>query len=98
MKNNNQMKFNNLIQSNNQINFNTVTIYDCFIYNQKNELFTGTNQNYCNLCKQTASKIYSSHQVLILILNRWKNNMYNVKLEFYEIIDITQFVLVKNTP
>ncbi len=24
--------------------------------------------------------------------------MYNVKLEFYEIIDITQFVLVKNTP
>ena len=70
MKNNNQMKFNNLIQSNNQINFNIITIYDCFIYNQKNELFTGTNQNYCNLCKQTASKIYSSHQVLILILNR----------------------------
>ena len=103
MKYNNQIQFNNLIQSNNQINFNTVTIYDCFCYNQKTELFTGTNQNYCNLCKQTSdtyytNKIYSTPQILILILNRGKNNMYNVKLEFYETIDISQYVLTKNTP
>ena len=100
---NSQIQYNNLIQSNNQINFNTVTIYDCFYYNQKTELFTGTNQNYCNHCKQTAdsyytNKIYSTPQSLILILNRGKNNMYNVKLEFYETIDITQFVLDKSTP
>ena len=103
MKYNNQIQFTNLIQSNNQINFNTVTIYDCFCYNQKTELFTGTNQNYCNLCKQTSdtyytNKIYSTPQILILILNRGKNNMYNVKLEFYETIDISQYVLTKNTP
>ena len=103
MKFNNQIQFNNLIQSNNQINFNTVTIYDCFNYNQKTELFTGTNQNYCNLCKQTSdsyytNKIYSTPQILILILNRGKNNMYNVKLEFYETIDISQYVLSNNTP
>ena len=98
-----QMMFNNQMQCNNQMMFNTVTIYDCFCYNQKTELFTGTNQNYCNLCKQTAdsyytNKIYSTPQILILILNRGKNNMYNVKLEFYETIDISQYVLSKDTP
>ena len=103
MQSNNQMLFNNQIQFNNQINLNTVTIYDCFYYNQKTELFTGTNQNYCNICKQTydsyyTNKIYSTPQSLVLILNRGKNNMYNVKLEFYETIDISQFVLDKNTP
>ena len=36
--------------------------------------------------------------VLVLILNRGKNNIYNLKLNFYEIIDITQFVLQKDTP
>ena len=97
------MKYNNQMQFNNQINLNTVTIYDCFCYNQKTDLFTGNNQNYCNICKQTAdsyyiNKIYSTPQSLILILNRGKNNMYNVNLEFYETIDITQFVCYKNTP
>ena len=97
------MQSNNQIQFNNQIDFNTVTIYDCFIYNQKTELFNGPNQNYCNICKQTAdsyytNKIFSTPQSLILILNRGKNNMYNVKLEFYETIDISQFVLSKDTP
>ena len=99
----NQMQFNYQMQFNNQMNFNTVTIYDCFSYNQKTELFTGPNQNYCNLCKQTfdsyyTNKIYSTPKNLILILNRGKNNMYNVKLEFYETIDITQFVLSNNSP
>ena len=97
------MKYNNQMQFNNQINLNTVTIYDCFCYNQKTDLFTGNNQNYCNICKQTAdsyyiNKIYSTPQSLILILNRGKNNIYNVNLEFYETIDITQFVCYKNTP
>ena len=32
---------------------------------------------------------------MILILNRGKNNIYNVKLEFEETIDLTQFILNK---
>ena len=96
------MKYNNQIQSNNQINC-TITIYDCFYYNQKSELFSEINQNYCNICKKSTdsyntNKIYSTPQVLILILNRGKNNMNNINLEFYEKIDITQFVLFRNTP
>ena len=55
------------------------------------------------MCKQLSdslytSKIFSSPKVLVLILNRGKNNIYNVKLNFDEIIDITQFVLQKDTP
>lgn len=101
------MKYNNLNQqNNNQINMNAnniVNIYDCFNYYQRNDLFTGDNKNYCNICKQLydsiySCKIYTSPNYLILILNRGKANIYNVKLDFPEIIDITQFVLKKETP
>ena len=80
---------------------NSVTLYDCFYYNQKVDKFTGENRNYCNICKQLydslyCSKIFSSPNVLILILNRGKNNIYNVKLEFTETIDLTQFIVKKD--
>ena len=80
---------------------NFVTIYECFFYNQKTDLFTNYNRNYCNICKQLAdskytSKIFMSSNILILILNKGKNNIYNVKLDFTEKIDITQFVLKKD--
>ena len=82
---------------------NTVTIYDCFYYNQKSEMFTGENRNYCNICKQLYDSIYTTNifigpNNLILILNRGKGNIYNVKLEFSEIIDISQFIMQKDKP
>ena len=87
----------NCIQANNNI----VSLYDCFSYNQKIELFTEQNRNYCNICKQLfdsnyCSKMYISPKILVLILNRGRGNMYDVKLDFTEIIDITQFVLNKD--
>ena len=36
----------------NSYNNNRVNINECFVYNQKSELFTGENQNYCNICRQ----------------------------------------------
>ena len=95
MKNGNNM-MNNMIMSQN----NAVTLEECFTYNQKTDFFTGENKNHCNICKQLwdslyTSKIYSAPNVLVLILNRGKNNVFNVKLNFTEIIDITQFVSVK---
>ena len=65
---NSQMKYNNI-----QINNNRVSIYDCFDYNQKSELFTGENINYCNICKQLydsiyTSKIYKSPNVLVFYI------------------------------
>ena len=85
-----------------QIN-NRISIDDCFSYNQKRDYFTGENKNYCNNCKtlcdsEYTSKIYISPNVLILILNRGKGNIYQVKLDFQESIDITQYVIIKDKP
>jgi len=87
---------------NNNNRINTVTLEDCFYYNQKLDYFTGDNKNYCNICKQTwdsnyITKIYSAPSTLILILNRGKNNCYDVKLNFTETIDITHFVTIKSS-
>ena len=96
---NNSSQYNNFIPNQNNI----VNIFECFSYYQKTELFNGENQNYCNNCKQTfdslyTSKIYISPNILILILNRGKGNIYNVKLDFTETIDISQFILQKEKP
>ena len=87
--------------TNNSIN--SVNIYDCFNFYQKSDLFTGDNKNYCNICNQLydsiyTNKIYISPNYLILIINRGKGNIYNIKLEFSEIINITQFILKKDKP
>ena len=83
--------------------YNIVNIYECFENYQISELFTGQNQNFCNKCNQLnnslyTSKIYVSPNVLIIILNRGKGNIYDVKLIFSEIINITKYVLMKDTP
>jgi ubiquitin C-terminal hydrolase len=82
---------------------NIVSLYDCFVYNQKTEHFSQDNKNYCNICKQLCdslytTKIFISPNILILILNRGKGNIYDVKLNFDENIDITDFVIQKDTP
>ena len=81
-----------------QVNTNFVTLEECFVYYQQNELFTGQNRNYCNLCKQLSNALYSTKifvapEILVLILNRGKGNIFDVKLIFYEYIDITKFIL-----
>ena len=78
-----------------------VTISDCFLYNQKIDYFTGENKNYCNICKQLyesqyTSRIFVSPNVLIIILNRGKGNIYKIKLDFPKNLDITDFVIQKD--
>ena len=100
MKDNNNMK--------NIFNFfcgpsNVVNLDDCFLYNQKTDLFTGENKIYCNICKQMSdseytSKIYISPNILILILNRGKGNKFKIKLDFGMKLDITNYVLQKEKP
>ena len=80
---------------------NIMNMFECFYYNQKNDLFTGDNKNYCKICNQLydsvrTNKIYTSPNVLILILNRGKGNIYDVKLNFDLTIDISDFVLSKD--
>ena len=81
-------------------NLNEVNIYDCFDFYQKEDIMQGENQMWCKYCNQnTPSKygtfIYSSPEYFILILNRGKGNMYDVKLHFGEVIDISRYVKLK---
>ena len=83
------------------LNINTVSLIDCFWYNQKIEYFTGQNRNYCNECKHISdamcmNKIFSSPKYLILIMNRGKNNVFKIHLDFSEFLDLNQFVVQKD--
>ena len=100
-KNNN----NSIQNNNNQINQNNniVNLYDCFYYNQKTDFCTGENQKYCFICRQLfdsfyTSKIYISPNVLIIILDKGIGNIYDIKIDFNETIDISEFVLIKDNP
>ena len=90
----NYLKFNCLIFPLEKVknNSNSVTLNDCFKYNQK-EFFTTCNVCQTNNLKYT-SKIYICPSVLILILDRSKDNIFDIKLNFSETIDITQFVSI----
>ena len=70
---------------------------------KKAKLFTGEIRVYCNIYKQLydstyESIIFSISNVLILILNRRKNNILDIKLDFIETIDTIQFVLQPDNP
>ena len=77
---------------------NELTLDDCFDFNEKEELMTGQNQIYCNLCHQNSDSIYGNKilglpNILIMILNRGKGNIYKVDLNFPTDINLTKYVL-----
>ena len=79
---------------------NEVSLEDCFDYNQRTIYHTGNSRRYCKICQQLCdslytSKIYSCPNVLVLVLYRGKNNMFNVKLNFEETINITKYESLK---
>ena len=82
---------------------NTVTIYECFEYYQKFDNMTGQNQIFCNKCKKMSNSVNNTSlitcpKVLIINLNRGKGLQFDVKLNFDEFIDISQFIYFKKTP
>ena len=92
-----QNNFNNFGYDNNKIN-----IYDCFYYDQRINYLTGQNIIYCNYCEQTCPSsmrniLYKGPQILIIILNRIKGIQYKVKINFFEEINLENFIEIKNT-
>ena len=86
---------------------NVVYLFECFFYNQKTDFFTAygpngiDNRQHCNICGQTydsayTTKIFVSPNILVLILNRGKGNVFNIKLDFPLQFDSTQFVLSRS--
>ena len=73
---------------------NTVlNLYDAFLNQQEKEALTGENQIYCNNCKKLNNgchqqSLYELPRVLIIILNRGKDNAdFNDEFNFPEILD-----------
>ena len=84
-----------------KLNNNIVDIMDCFEYNQKQDLFQGNDQIYCNKCNGMSNAYYTSYletapKVLILLLNRGVGIQFKIKLEFTTELDITKYVNQKN--
>jgi len=81
---------------------NEVNIYDCFFYDQKINYMTGSNIMYCNFCRQTCNTsmrtiLSTGPEILIIILNRGQGIEYNVKINFLEVINLENFIEMKQT-
>ena len=79
-------------------NLDQVNIYQCFYYFQSQNEISG----YCDKCGLDEAKllnntiIYSSPVILILIFNRGKGLQFNIKINFPEILDLSQVILNEN--
>lgn len=76
---------------------NFVNIYYCFDYNQREANFVGENLIYCDICNKLSpttyeTYLYSTPNIIILILNRGISDEFKVKMEFYTEIDLNNYV------
>ena len=91
-------------QFNQNININNpdINLIECFEYYGKIDLMTGENAMYCNFCQINCNSFYSTSlytlpNYLILILNRGKGNSYKCNVSFPEILDLSQYVIRKES-
>ena len=87
---------------NNNFNDNMVNIDDCFNYDRKINTMSGDNAMYCNYCKQTCdsqmcTNLTTGPEVLIILLNRGKGKEFDVKLNFPEKLDLSNYIELKGT-
>jgi len=80
--------------------FAAVTLEDCFVHYQVEELLCGSNQIYCNNCKQMADAttkniLFTSPEVITIILNRGKGLEFDVNFEYPLVLDIDKYVIQK---
>jgi ubiquitin C-terminal hydrolase len=80
-----------------------ISIYDAFDCDKKEEILDGENMIYCNKCKKLnpgihQQTIYSLPKVLIIILNRGRNNQdFNEEFNFSKELDLSiENYVIKN--
>jgi ubiquitin C-terminal hydrolase len=93
---------------NNYNNYNNIPdlpkkldIHDCLKEFFKDEILSGENQMYCNICKKMCDStnttlIYKAPNILILILNRGKGNSFECEIKFSskEILDLSKYNII----
>ena len=82
--------------------FASVTLENCFENYQEPEVLSGMNQIYCSNCRRqanasTRNRIFTSPEVMTIILNRGKGLEFNFKFEYPLIINLDKFVQDKNS-
>ena len=80
--------------------FISVTLEDCFNHYQVEELLNGENQIYCNNCNKmadakTKNLLYTSPEVMTIILNRGKGLEFEVNFEYPLVLDIDKYIIQK---
>ena len=90
------------LNNNNNPNSNMVDIYDCFEFDRRINYMMGDNSMYCNYCKQTCfcsmkTVLTTGPEILVIILNRGKGIQFNVKINFYLDLNLSQFIELGNT-
>ena len=90
--------------NNNQFNMinNEVNIYECFEYDRKINIMSGSNSMYCNNCKLNCNGsiftyLVTGPEILILLLDRGKGIKFNIKINFVEFLDLSNYIEYKNT-
>ena len=94
--------FNNFNNNNFLLNNKTVNIYDCFDYDKKINYMGGSNAMYCNNCKVNRdctmqTFLAAGPEILILLLNRGKGKEFDVKIDFYEEINLFNYIEYNGT-
>ena len=78
-----------------------LTLDQCFESYLKPDYLTGDNKQYCNKCGVLSNSIYStfiysSPNILILILNYGKGILFQCDIQFDEYINISKYIDAKN--
>jgi len=96
--------FKNQNMNQNNFNFNDsgLNIYDFFSYEQRIIYLTEQNQLHCDLCRQEAphkkmSILVLGPEILIIMLNRENSNNSNIKINYYEDLNLYNFIEAKET-
>ena len=82
--------------------FPSVTLDNCFENYQEPEILSGMNQIYCNNCRRqanasTRNRIFTSPEVMTIILNRGKGLEFNFEFEYPLNLDLDKFLQDKNS-
>lgn len=80
----------------------SVSLEDCFEFDRQTSICDKGNEIFCNVCHANrkgtyTSEIYSSPQVMIIVLNRGKGNKYDCDVQFPDKLDITRFMEKNNS-
>ena len=79
-----------------------VNIYECFEYYHNIDLMTGDNRMYCNICNCLCDALYgtllyAAPNILIINLNRGKGAVYECKVIFPEVLNLSNYVIFKES-